>query len=325
MKMPRNGGQKLKLLYLNSFLREYTDENHPVTINDMTSHLAKFDISAERKSLYDDIEQLKLFGTDIISSKGKYYVPERDFQLSEVKLLVDAVQGSKFITQKKSSELIKKLESLVSKYEAASLSRQVLVTNRIKSMNESIYYNVDKIHTAIGSDKKITFKYFEYNPEKQRVLRHNGRLYCVSPFYLHWDDENYYLIAFDGEGVKHYRVDKMQDINITDDARDGKEELGKLDIGLYTKKIFSMFGGEEKQVCMEFDEGLCGAVIDRFGKDIAMRRSENEGKLFVYCNVVVSPPFFGWVFSFENRVKIVSPRSVAEDFCEYCDRVRKLY
>lgn len=329
--MAKSAGQKLKLLQLNKFFLENTDENHKASMGEIIDYLENVGISAERKSLYDDFEQLRAFGTDIISEKTKdgtgYYVANRLFEVSELKLLVDAVQVAKFITDKKSHALIHKLETLCSRHEAAELSRQVTLPDRIKSMNESIYYNVDKLHSAIADNKAITFKYFEYNENKERVLRHNGEAYNVSPFALNWDDENYYLIAFDhkDEIIKHYRVDKMLEIRITDCVRRGKEEFGNADVSMYSRKVFSMFGGKSTRICLEFDKSLCGVVIDRFGKDVFMRQSENPDCVYVYCDVVVSSHFFGWLFSFGDKVQIATPAEIREEFRVYCDGVMKKY
>ena len=329
--MARQAGQKLKLLQLNKFFLENTDENHTVSMNEVIDYLESVGVSAERKSLYDDFEQLRAFGTDIISEKTKdgtgYYVANRLFEVSDLMLLVDAVQVAKFITDKKSHALIHKLETLCSRHEAAELSRQVTLPDRIKSMNESIYYNVDKLHSAIADNKAITFKYFEYNENKERVLRHNGEAYNVSPFALNWDDENYYLIAFDhkDEIIKHYRVDKMLEIRITDCVRRGKEEFGNADVSMYSRKVFSMFGGKSTRICLEFDKSLCGVVIDRFGKDVFMRQSENPDCVYVYCDVVVSSHFFGWLFSFGDKVQIATPAEIREEFRVYCDGVMKKY
>lgn len=329
--MAKLANQKLKLLQLNKFFLENTDENNTASMNEIVDYLATLGISAERKSLYDDFEQLRAFGTEVMSIKNKngtgYYVADRLFEVSELKLLVDAVQVAKFITDKKSRALIKKLETLCSRHEAAELSRQVTIPGRIKSMNESIYYNVDKIHTAISSDKPITFKYFDYNEEKERVLRHDGELYRVSPYALTWDDENYYLIAFDhkDEIIKHYRVDKMLEISLCNGVRFGKKAFDERDVAMYSGKVFNMFGGKSTKVCLEFDKSLCGVVVDRFGKDVFMRKSENEGKVYVYCDVVVSPNFFGWLFSFGNKAKIATPADVASEFKEYCKKVLDSY
>lgn len=329
--MSKQSNQKLKLLQLNKFFLENTDENHTASINEIIDYLQGLGISAERKSLYDDFEQLRSFGTEVMTLKTKngtgYYVADRLFEVSELKLLVDAVQVAKFITDKKSHALIRKLESLCSRHEAAELSRQVTILGRIKSMNESIYYNVDKIHTAIAKDKAITFKYFEYNVEKERVLRHGGELYNVSPYALNWDDENYYLIGYDhkDEIIKHYRVDKMLGISLCDGIRLGKKAFEERDVSMYSGKVFNMFGGKTTKVCLEFDKSLCGVVIDRFGKDVFMRNSENEGKIYVYCDVVVSSSFFGWLFSFGDKVKIATPSQIATEFKQYCQKVLETY
>ncbi len=329
--MAKSYGQKMKLMYISKFLCENTDQDHTVTVNDIISHLESLGINAERKAIYDDLESLRTFGFDIETSKTKartgYYIASRDFELSELKLLVDAVQGSRFITQKKSDILMRKLETLCSRYEAAELSRQTLMANRIKSMNESIYYNVDKLHSAIGQDKIITFNYFDYDINKQRVLRHDGRQYKVSPFALNWDDENYYLVAYDldSKDIRHYRVDKMLSINITGATRIGKEEFKQVDVQRYSQRVFSMFAGKTQNVCLEFDESLCGAVIDRFGTDVMMRKSENDSKVCVHCKVDVSPHFFGWLFSFGDKVKILTPSELEKEFCDYLEDVAKIY
>ena len=239
--MPKSSNQKLKLLYLMKTFQEKTDEQHALSVPELIAELGRYDISAERKSIYDDLEALKLFGLDIESARGRttgYYLASKNFELPELKLLVDSVQSSKFITLKKSMALIKKIESLCSVWEGQSLQRQVYVANRIKTMNESIYYNVDKIHTGIADNRKISFMYFEYAVTKEKVYRRGGGRYVVSPYALTWDDENYYMIAYDSDAglIKHYRVDKMTDIAVTDEKRDGSEHFQNLDIAVYSKK-----------------------------------------------------------------------------------------
>ena len=223
--MSKSSNQKLKLIYLMKILLERTDETHGITMPEIIDALAAYDISAERKSLYNDIENLRVYGLDIIGTQEdrtySYHIGNRQFELAELKLLVDSVQSAKFITAKKSNELIKKIEGLASKYEASQLHRQVFVAGRVKTMNESIYYNVDRIHTAIAENSRITFQYFQWNVDKKMELRHDGALYDVSPWSLSWDDENYYLIAYDSsEGmIKHFRVDKMLHIKSNGKAR----------------------------------------------------------------------------------------------------------
>ena len=210
--MAKSPNQKLKLLVLLRYLMKNSDENHPLTVQDMIDELARHDIAAERKTIYDDIESLRRFGVDIVQRRDKttgYYVAARDFELPELKLLVDSIQSSKFITQRKTLSLIKKIENLASIYDAQLLERQVYVRGRVKSMNESVYYNVDEISGAITRDRAIRFRYFEFTVSGQRRYRHGGARYIVSPYALMWDDENYYLLAWDASAarLKHYRVD----------------------------------------------------------------------------------------------------------------------
>ena len=330
--MPKAPRQKLKLLYIKDFLLANTDENHAVTVKDIIKHLDKCGISAERKSIYDDIELLKLSGLDICSEKRDksvwYNVVSRDFEIYELKLLSDAVNGSKFITEKKSHELIKKLENQCSRHQAFELDRQLTVVNRIKSMNESIYFNVDIIHNSINENKKISFRYFDYNINKEKIYRHDSKPYTVSPYTLIWDDENYYLVAYDSksEQIRHYRVDKMDKIcQVEDSRREGSEAFKALDAENYSKKIFSMFGGDTTKVRLEFAERLAGVVIDRFGKDTFFSKSEKEGFFTFETEIVVSPVFYGWLFSFGTEARIVCPQAVKDGFTEYVEQVRSMY
>lgn len=250
--MPKSSNQKLKIIYIRDILLEETDENHPISIKQLIQRLADSGIRAERKGIYNDIECLRLYGMDIIKAtenRGGYYIGNRDFEIPELKLLVDAVETSKFITHKKSNELIKKLESLTDKYNAQGLQRQVFVAGRVKTMNESIYYNVDKIHNAISINTQIEFKYIEYDLTKERVPRHDGKIYCISPFALNWDSENYYLIGYDrdSKNIRHYRVDKMEKLEVSNMPRVGIEEFEKIDFGSYSKK-FSLCIRERKRM-----------------------------------------------------------------------------
>ncbi|MBE6954358.1 MAG: WYL domain-containing protein [Ruminococcaceae bacterium] len=315
--MAKSANQKLKLLYLQKYLLEHSDENHPVTVADMIAYLAGHDISAERKSIYDDLEALRQFGLDIIKTSGRstgYFVGERDFELPELKLLVDSVQSSKFITHKKTLSLIKKIESLASVHDAQLLQRQVYVRNRVKSMNESVYYNVDEISGAITQDRNIKFLYFEYTTSKEHRYRRDGDFYEISPFALMWDDENYYMLGWeeDSRQMKHFRVDKMTNISTLETRRTGKEHFEGIDMSAYTQKVFGMFSGEPRQVKLRFEEHLVSAVIDRFGKDLIIM-PEPDGSFTVNLDVVVSPLFFGWVFGFATEVQILHPADVREE------------
>ena len=324
--MARSSLQKLKILYVMECLLKNSDENHPVSVAELISYLESRDISAERKSIYDDIEALTGYGLDIIKTgsgrSSGYYIGEREFELPELKLLVDSVQSSKFITQKKTLELIKKIENLASRHDAHTLSRQVYVKNRIKTMNESIYYNVDEIHRGIAENKKIRFHYFEYSVQKERRFRRNGAWYVISPYSLGWDDENYYLVGFDSEAgrIKHFRVDKMADIGVTDEDRDGQESYAALDMAVYARKTFGMFTGEETTVHLRFEKDMVGPVLDRLGRDV-MLIPDGEEHFTVRTDVVVSPQFFAWIFGFAGKAQILGPESVVNAMKEQLQRV----
>ena len=327
--MPKSEKQKLKLLYITQYLMEKTDENHIATTTELIDYLASNGITAERKSIYTDIELLIDYGLDIVKVKGRpagYQLVSRQFELAELKLLVDAVQASKFITSKKSRELIGKLETLCSKKEARQLHRQVVVTNRTKAVNENIYYNVDQIYSAIAGNVKIRFLYFEWNVKKEMQLRHDGAFYEVSPWLLTWDDDNYYLIAYDDESrmIKHYRVDKMLKLSLSDKKRQGKEQFENFDIAASSKKTFGMFAGEEKMVTLSCKTNLIGVIIDRFGNEASLREN-GEGFVLVRVKVAVSRQFFGWLTGLSDAVKIVGPKETAEEYRSYLEEILTNY
>lgn len=327
--MARSANQKLKLLYLMDYLRENTDEDHPVQMSEIISELEKRGVSAERKSVYDDIESLQVYGLDIeLSGSGRstgYYLASREFELPELKLLVDAVQSSKFITQKKTAALIKKIEKLASVHEAKLLDRQVYVSGRIKAMNESVYYNVDEIHSGISQNRKIRFKYFDYTVRRERCYRKNGAYYVVSPFALTWNSENYYLIAYDSENseLRHYRVDKMSSISVLDEERGGVEAFRAVDMGEYTRKVFGMFTGRNEKVTMRFASHLINHVLDRLGPDV-MPVPDGDG-FTVTADVAVSPQFFAWLTGFGAEARITAPESVVSEMREHVASVAAQY
>lgn len=328
--MSRAPNQKQKLLLLKQFLEENTDEEHPVSVTEMINYLDTRGVSAERKAIYDDLETLQIFGLDVEKvRRGNatlWYVGERDFQLPELRLLVDSVQSSRFITRKKSLELIGKIEKLTSAAQARGLRRQVWVKNRIKSMNESIYYVVDDLHAAIDDDEKIRFHYFQYDPQRRRQLRHGGAWYEVSPYALLWDNENYYLVAYDDEAriIKHFRVDKITDLQRTGRRREGKAAFADVDMSAYANAHFGMFSGEPVNVRLEFENDLAGAVIDRFGTEV-MLIPGGENRFTVTVPVAVTAPFFGWLCSFGDRVRILSPESAAEAMRTHVESIAKRY
>lgn len=303
-------------------MAEKTDDEHSLTMPQILEELEKYEVSAERKSIYEDFKDMSKLGIDVIKEqRGRetfYHIAGREFELAEVKLLIDAVQSAKFITQKKSKSLISKVKNFVSEHQAKQLQRQIVINDRVKTMNESVYYNVDDIHTAINQNRKIKFKYYKWDIDKKLVERHGGSYFVVSPWALLWDDENYYMIAFDDwdNKIKHYRVDKMMYIEVGNDERAGKEEFKNFDMAKYSKATFGMYHGEKTKVCIKFANHMCGVFIDRFGKDTLFRKiDENHSELIVDINV--SPQFFGWIFSLGNYVEIVSPKEVVNELREY--------
>ncbi|MCQ2418865.1 MAG: WYL domain-containing protein [Clostridia bacterium] len=317
--MAKSEKQKLKLLYLKDYLEQYTDPDHPASIKDILDYLAQFGIRAERKSIYSDVQYLMDYGMDIEVLHGRgggYYVNSRQFELPELKLLVDAVQSSKFLTQRKSMALIKKLAGLSSLHEQQLLKRQVVVSGRVKTMNESIYYNVDTIHSAIAENRQISFTYSEWGLDRKRHAREG--IYTASPFLLIWDDENYYLVAHsEKHGLTHYRVDKMDRINLLSSPRTMLPEHERPDPTVYSKQVFNMFSGEKTQVKLRFDNSLVGVVIDRFGSDIMLIPDGPDH--FIYtADIAVSPLFLGWLAGFGGRAKILFPNSLIDQYKAFC-------
>ena len=315
--MSRSTNQKTKLLHLYQMILRQTDEEHPLTVAQIIEQLARADIKAERKSVYDDLEALRQFGLDVQCRKGKspgWFVGDRDFELPEVKLLMDAVQSSRFLTQRKSDALIRKLEGLASVHQASQLQRQVYVSGRIKGMNESIYYNVDKLHTAIAGRKAITFKYFDYDISRKKVFRQKGR-YMVSPYGLIWNSDNYYLVAFDHghREMRHYRVDKMAEIAVTCLEREGQELYPDFQLARYGQKHFGMYRGPEMKVTLRGRRDKAGLVWDRFGQDVILV-PDGEDWFTVTLPVVVSPQFFGWLFGLEGSIVLTGPKEAVSAY-----------
>ena len=330
--MPKGNNSKLKLSYLAKIMLEQTDEEHGLTLPQIIEELERYDVTAERKSIYADFADMRdKLGIDIIQQKvGRetyYYVGSRDFEVAEIKLLIDAIQSSKFITEKKSNELIKKIKGLVSKHQAAQLQRQVYVHGRIKTMNESIYYNVDTLHAAIAKNSKIKFRYCGWYTNKKLVPLHNGDFFVVSPWALTWDDEYYYLVAYDqlSESIKHYRVDKMVQISVLEEKRDGKTFFDSFDMAVYSKVNFGMYHGKVKKVHISFPNYMVGVFIDRFGKDIAIHPAEGENRSRIAVDIAVSKQFFGWIASLGRWVKIEGPEDVVAEMRDFADKLAAVY
>lgn len=324
------GRTALKTFYIMQILLERTDEEHSLNATQIGSILkAEYGISVDRHTLYSEIDKLCDVGLDIIKLEGKtngYYVASRRFELPELKLLVDAVQSSLFITKKKSEKLIKKLETLCSREEAKQLSSQVVVYSRPKTDNETIYYNVDMLHSAIYHNRQIRFQYAEWTVQKKQVFRHDGAFYQISPIHLIWDDENYYLVGFDEkeQKTKHFRVDKMRGMEISDEARSEDALKERADLGGFSKKTFGMFGGKDCEVTLRCENALAGVIIDRFGKDVRMLP---DGKDFfkVHMTVCVSRQFFGWMTGIGPGLEITDPEEVRKEYQNYLREILRKY
>ncbi len=318
--------KKLRILYLAQFLTEQSDEAHPVTLQQILEHLERCGIESERKSVYDDLEQLRLFGMDVVSVKGRhfcYYLGQRDFQLPELKMLIDVVQSSPFLTAGKSMELIGKLEKLASRPQARALRRQVYVMNRVRTVNERLYYTVDGINTAINENRKVSFRYFDWTAGGEKVYRRSGERYTADPVAL-CVDRHYYLVAYDAAAgdYRHYRVDRMDALNVTDTPRSPLPE--GFDLGEYVKTVFDMFNGETRTVTLRFARHLTNVVTDRFGTD-ALIRPDGDGFFALTAAVEVGPTFFGWLFQLGTEAELTAPADVRARFADHCRAVLGMY
>lgn len=324
--MARGENQKLKLLYLKQFFEEKTDEDHPATMPEILAYLHARGVEAERKSIYTDLDALSDFGMDVRKDeRGKSYQWfDREFELPEVKLIIDSVASSKFLSEKKSDALIKKLGTLCSEHQRKELRRQVRVMGRAKSMNNSVLINVDHLHAAIAANTTVRFKYFHYNLKMERVYSHKGEVYEVSPWALLYDNDNYYLYAFvDGE-FRNYRVDRMASVEQGTKERQGKEAFEKKDMPAFSKSTFGMFNGQEERVEMVFHNRMMDVVIDKFGKEVWLEKVD-EWHFKISVPVAVSPQFFAWVFGLGNYVTITGPEHVKQQMKEMLEEVHKRY
>ena len=326
--MSRGERQKEKLIRILELLMKNTDDEHGISVAELISMLSDMGISAERKSIYDDFLTLSDIGFTVEKLPTRpvtYYLADRMFELAELKMLVDAVESSKFITAGKSRDIISKLEIFAGQHRSRELARQVYVEDRVKTMSSASIYNIDAIHSAINGNKRISFKYFEYTADKKRVFRHRGERYETSPVALIWSEENYYLVAYDErDGArKNFRVDKMTDIALLDLPRSENAASERFNPANYARKIFGMYGGGEELVTLECRESLTGVIIDRFGTEPTFTKTDFGFK--VSLRVMVSPTFFAWVLGFGKDMRILSPSSVVEEIKRRIKEVGELY
>ena len=324
--MPKSDNQKLKILHILDYLQKNSNEDRLVTAQELIRVLDQKGIRCDRKTVYSDIAALQDYGVDIVSVPGKnggYYIASRIFELPELKLLIDAVQSSKYLTQKKSRELIEKLCRQCNEQDASLMKRSVLVSGRVKSMNETIYYNVDAIQDAISQNKQITFRYFDWGMDRRRHYREKE--YAASPYGLCQDNENCYLLAHSERyGVTSYRVDRMSDIALSTQTRTPCPELTGKALTEHANRLFQMYSGDAVNVKMRFHKSLLNVVIDRFGKDI-MLIPDGEDHFNFTVNVAVSPMFLSWVMGFGSKAKILYPQAVVEQCKELCRQIMSQY
>ena len=327
--MPRSFNQKLKILYLMKFLQEKTDREHPVSVKNIIQTMEAYGISVERKTVYDDIETLRTFGMKIGSRRGKpagFYLEERTFELPELKFLMDAVQSSKFITEKQSAALVRKLEDLASVHEAKKLKSQVFLMPGIKTLNEEIYTNIETIYDAISANRQISFRYYQWTLSRELKPKRGGERYRVSPGKLLWNNDNYYLMGLDESSgiVKHYRVDKMMDVAVEEEKRSGESVFRDFDMGRFSAETFGMFDGKETILKIRFSNELVGVVLDRFGKKAVLQRSDDT-HFFLQTHIRVSGQFFGWLTGLGPGAEIVSPEKVRKEYKSFLTKILKTY
>ena len=316
--MAKGKKQKLKLFYLYKIFREESDKTHPLTMPQIVEKLASYGVDSDRKALYDDIEVLNLFGINIekkrVGSYTYYYATNRPFELAEMKILVDAVQASKFISEKETKVLIQKLLYLVCESDARLLERDVHVPGRIKNMAESVYRTVDVIYHAMNEDQQLRFHYFRWDIHGNRELKRDGEYYIVSPWNLIYDDEKYYLVAYDPihKEIRHYRVDKMMDAEVVDKKRKGITKFRQQSKSKYTQQHFRMYGGDLQTVTLLCENEMSNVIVDQFGHNVKMIPVD-DGHFTVDVEVVVSPQFFGWIVGLGGQVAVQGPESVKLD------------
>ena len=324
----RSYNQRLKLFHLLDYLMENTDiePGHTVKTSQIVENLNEIGVPVEKKTVVADIHLLEEYGIEIEYDykEQAYRIIDREFQLHELQLLIDSVQSSKFITQKVSKELTDKLKKQASRFDRVTLDRRNYVANRVRSMNDSVFYHVDDLHAAIANDWQITFKYFTYDLQKRKKYFKMGELYTASPYALLWNDDNYYLLAFEGGKMKYFRVDKMDNIKIKYEKREGKEAFKELKLTDRSLKVFSMYGGKEENVTMHFSNHLTGVVLERFGRDV-MLIPVDDHHFSLSVKVEVSPQFFGWICGLGKGVRIVSPSAVVEQIGKYIKDIAEMY
>ena len=324
--MARENYRKVKLLKLLELLRKRTDEQHPMTTSEICAAMDELGIPCDRRIIKQDVDNLNDLGYEVmvtmVGHEKAYYVEDRSFSLPELKILIDAVHASSFITEKKSEELIEKLAALAGEHRAEVLKRNMVCFNTRKHSNEKILYTIDTLEEAILTQKKIIFLYFDLDENGQRVYRRGGHHYVVEPVALVFNEDNYYLTSYASrhDSTSNYRVDRMDAVEIIDEPCGEKAVALRDQVAAYTEQAFKMFGGQLEDVALEFDRVLIGVVYDKFGESVKMIPS-GENRCIATVKVRISPVFWGWLFQFAGQMDIISPAKLKE---EYRERAAKL-
>jgi predicted DNA-binding transcriptional regulator YafY len=324
--MARENYRKVKLLKLLELLRKRTDEQHPMTTSEICAAMDELGIPCDRRIIKQDVDNLNDLGYEVmvtmVGHEKAYYVEDRSFSLPELKILIDAVHASSFITEKKSEELIEKLAALAGEHRAEVLKRNMVCFNTRKHSNEKILYTIDTLEEAILTQKKIIFLYFDLDENGQRVYRRGGHHYVVEPVALVFNEDNYYLTSYSSrhDSTSNYRVDRMDAVEIIDEPCGEKAVALRDQVAAYTEQAFKMFGGQLEDVALEFDRVLIGVVYDKFGESVKMIPS-GENRCIATVKVRISPVFWGWLFQFAGQMDIISPAKLKE---EYRERAAKL-
>lgn len=319
--------EKSKLLYILKYLWLQTDDEHPAATADIVAGVFEYGVTVNRHSIPAIVAQLQEFGIDVIDTKGspnRYFIGERNLELPEVKLLIDAVQSSRFISAKKSDELVDKLNMMVSFHQAEGLNRHLYVEGRVKADNKSLYYTVDRIHEAINNGTKIKFQYIEYTASKKKVHKHNGYVYVFSPYAVLWHNDCYYVLGYSEKhkAITKFRVDRIDKTESTE-LQSVKKPKG-FDPVVYLKNIFSMYDGEMQNIRLKCNKDMMKVIIDRFGKDVSTVPCE-DGCFMADVKISVSPTFFGWLFGFGNKICIISPQNIIDDYTAAAKKILDTY
>lgn len=321
----RSQNQRLKLLYLRDYLLENTDETHTVKVAEIIEHFDNYyNIPVEQKTVCSDLRLLGEYGcqTQYDGRTRGWRIIEREFDTQDLQLLIDSVQASRFITQKKAKELTGKLKAQASRFDRVLLERRCYVPNRVRNSNDSIFYHLDDLHIAIANDLQITFNYFYFTPQKKK--EYYKTLYAASPYALLWSDNNYYLLAYVKGKMKHFRVDKMANIEIGVKKREGKDVFREMKLSERSLRIFSMYSGEVKKVKIRFSNHLANVVIDRFGEKIQMI-PDDEKHFTIHTDIEISPQFFGWLCGLGKAARVVAPEDVVEKMGDYVKGIAQMY